>query len=651
MRNLSVTKKGFAVPLRLLVAITLAAVLLFAVMASLVQAATPIYVRTDGSDTLCDGTVDASAASQPNCAVQTIQRAVTLVDPGGLIRVTAGTYNGPVTISKSLTLAGYGAGTAIIQSASNGLLITASNTTISNTTITGGGSNAGISTTVTVNNITVQGSTISGFETGIYINGGSGHVLQNNVISRATSTLNSTGIALKNNSNVLIDTVDVQNFEIGVRYLRDVAGGDSITITNNIIRYDIDSVLNPGLYLLGTTSGTGTMQATIQGNRITGYGPLIQANGIAPSLIVSNVLTTTGNSFDGGIRLNAAGPSVVRNNTLIVTNPASSTLSGIYVGNTANPTISQNTIDSEFTFAIEAGDTSSPVISDSVISGHGDGINIFGSSTPTIVRSQITNNTRGIRVSGSAVVNATGNTICQNTVLGVKSDSSLTATQYLVGNWWGTNPPLNAASPLDYDPSELNATPAISMFLELSPDSLVALNTSTGLSLTMRGGGENVLDGTAIAFTADAGAFAPANTTTLNGLAGTIYTGTVLGTHTITATDACGGVVTTTVIVGQPVLSTTKTAVPAAGSTVRPGELITYTVWVTNTGNFTASNVVFSDTIPAFTRLAFATVDSGTITTTNPVSATFIPLAPNQVVSVTLGVTVTLPLTKRNDNQ
>ena len=73
------------------------------------QAATPIFIRTDGSDSECDGTLDVAypgGAGPLPCAVQTIQKGVDLVDPGGTVEVAAGLYLENVIVSKSLTLLG-----------------------------------------------------------------------------------------------------------------------------------------------------------------------------------------------------------------------------------------------------------------------------------------------------------------------------------------------------------------------------------------------------------------------------------------------------------------------------------------------------------------------------------------------------------------
>lgn len=87
------------------------------------HAATPIYVRTDGDDTACDGTVDADATFTPNCAVQTIQKGIDLVDPGGTVFVRTGTYvlTAVVNVNKTgITLDGDGAGATIVQVSGTG---------------------------------------------------------------------------------------------------------------------------------------------------------------------------------------------------------------------------------------------------------------------------------------------------------------------------------------------------------------------------------------------------------------------------------------------------------------------------------------------------------------------------------------------------
>jgi uncharacterized repeat protein (TIGR01451 family) len=54
-------------------------------------------------------------------------------------------------------------------------------------------------------------------------------------------------------------------------------------------------------------------------------------------------------------------------------------------------------------------------------------------------------------------------------------------------------------------------------------------------------------------------------------------------------------------IVAAPIISAVKSAVPASGSTVNPGNTITYTVIVTNSGNANTSTAVLHDAIPAGT--------------------------------------------------
>ena len=74
------------------------------------HAITPVFVRTDGDDTVCDGSADAAVAAAPSCAFASLARAILEVDSGGEIRVGAGTFDdtAQVVFDKSVTVQGSG---------------------------------------------------------------------------------------------------------------------------------------------------------------------------------------------------------------------------------------------------------------------------------------------------------------------------------------------------------------------------------------------------------------------------------------------------------------------------------------------------------------------------------------------------------------
>jgi len=126
-------------------------------------AASPIYVRTDGSDLECNGTVNASAASIPNCAKQTIAAAISAVDSGGVIYIREGTFTENLVIAKNVTLRGVTTATTTIDGSDSGRTVDVQ---------------AGY--TVNIQHLTITGGRITGYASG----GGGG------VRNAGTMTLN-----------------------------------------------------------------------------------------------------------------------------------------------------------------------------------------------------------------------------------------------------------------------------------------------------------------------------------------------------------------------------------------------------------------------------------------------------------------------------
>jgi hypothetical protein len=68
------------------------------------HAATPIYVRTDGDDTLCNGMFDLPYTSGSDCAFGSITYGISQVDLGGDLYVAGGTYNESLVLNREITV-------------------------------------------------------------------------------------------------------------------------------------------------------------------------------------------------------------------------------------------------------------------------------------------------------------------------------------------------------------------------------------------------------------------------------------------------------------------------------------------------------------------------------------------------------------------
>ena len=300
--------------------------LLSVVFVQIAQAATPIYVRTDGSDTLCNGTVNASAGAAPNCAKLTIAAAIVAVDSPGVVRIDSGIFNEDLDINQDVTLRGLSS---------------------SSTTIMGTGSNRVIRIQ-SGNTVTIQHLTISGGNQTGYIQGGGGIwnsgtlTLSNCIVSGNYAEPFGGGIYNDDDGTMSISRCTIKENETYHAGYTGLGGGgvynkgtltmlDSSVKDNHADDSPSDDNYGGGVYHHG---GTMTLErVTVSANTATGYGGgvMITNQGPSDSADLINV-TINGNTTKsgGGIGI-TGGPSVgvvTINNATIAGNTATYTASG-----------------------------------------------------------------------------------------------------------------------------------------------------------------------------------------------------------------------------------------------------------------------------------------------------------------------------------
>ena len=345
--------------MKALVVFLLVFVLASSVAVSLALAASPIYVRPSGDDTNCNGTADVDYPGGTGplaCAVRTIQKGIDLVDPGGTISVAAGTYIENVVVNKSLTLAGAGAGSTIVQPAvsnpncggagggslctggSNLFLVQADNVIIHDLTVDGdnpaliggfdkGGANidarngiitnhaAGIYNGLEVYNVTVKNIYLRG----MYASSGGTFNFHNNTITNVQADAASIamfaygggpGIMANNAVSYANDAISA-NHSKGIQFLNNIVthsssgihtdnSGDGGGVADLIQGNNVDCTGTPDAY--GIFVFVPYVAPTVNNNTITScaYGLSAWGTGAAVTTQFTNN-TVTGNLAPGGV--------------------------------------------------------------------------------------------------------------------------------------------------------------------------------------------------------------------------------------------------------------------------------------------------------------------------------------------------------------
>jgi predicted outer membrane repeat protein len=268
-------------------------------------AATPIYVRLDGDDVLCNGTADQPASAAPDCAKQSIQAGVDVVDSNGDVYIASGTYVENVSIDKDVHISGAGKQVTVIDG--NALdsviqIVASYNVYLSDVTIQNGDSLQGggaavygnlfLSDCEVLNNTATTGG-------GIYA---SGELLVDRCrvagnTATETSGHGGGGIYVSSDSSI-IDT----------------------TIFNN--HADNGTVDGGGVYanLVGDAMLT-LQRVTIEGNTAAGGGAGVKIQGTG-SIYMANVTIADNTSAGSPGGLSIAGPSTATtvNNSVVVDN-------------------------------------------------------------------------------------------------------------------------------------------------------------------------------------------------------------------------------------------------------------------------------------------------------------------------------------------
>jgi hypothetical protein len=259
-------------------------ILLWPLAQAPVNASSPVYMRPDGHDYECDGSVDTpypGGTGPLPCAFKTFWKAHNEVDDPGVIYVGAGTYTDGFSIGKSVTVIGAG---------------------IDQTFIDGGG-NIHINdptASVVISNFTVQNEDSPG-------DGGGVVIMDGTVTLRDCAVQNNqawSGGGIYNDGNLTIERCTISgnvatgDFGGGGIYNR----GTLVLIDTSVVNNHADIPNASGGGILNCNDAPGEylhiIRSTLSGNSADNQGSVLKDQGDGPVMIAN--VTVTDNTITSG---------------------------------------------------------------------------------------------------------------------------------------------------------------------------------------------------------------------------------------------------------------------------------------------------------------------------------------------------------------
>jgi uncharacterized repeat protein (TIGR01451 family) len=559
-----------------------------------------IRTPTPSVEALEDRTVLTTLIVSPGGVVpgsfRSIQAAVTAANVAGgdTIQVDTGTYTEQVTINKSLTIFGNGAG-AIIQAPAT----LASN--LGQTALVEVGNGA----TVNMSDLTLEGP---GPSAGLYVVGG--------------ATLNVTGTTIDKMRQSPLNGVQTgRGILVGSTGFAQVGHA---TITGCIITdYQKSGIV---------TGGNGTT-VTITSTTVTGVGPtpLISQNGIqitggttaqvSNNTISGNEFTGTNSGPDPTMNVQSAGILNFSDGGSFTGNTVSGNDEGIFSTNTGTTasTISGNTVEgNRFQGILLAQGIAT--VSNNTITGNNIGVAVRASSgdttnaVGTLVSNNITNNGNGglafpgggIRLlAGPGATTMDLVTAHFNRIVGnsVGLDNTTATSADATNNWWGSNAGPGGlgsdtvSGPVSFNPwlvLQVTASPATVQSGGIATVVADLTRDSSGMDTSALG---HLPDGIPVSFATNSGTIQPAASITMGGRARATFTaGATSGTAAVAATvDNQTSSATITIEMPQADLVLVK-AVNDAAPVV--SQTVIFTLIVGNRGPDVATDVIVTDPLP-----------------------------------------------------